>query len=101
MHYINKTIKRVVQTTSRGVGSSSADFPSSFGGGVEAHGHLSLEARGGEMHSSIGTFTMTDRGGTAICWMVSGSGCRKVSGRKTQNTTLSNDREPTRIHGRN
>lgn len=29
---------------------SLADFPSSFGGGVEAHGHLNLEARWGERY---------------------------------------------------
>lgn len=36
-----------------------------------------------------------------ICWMVSGSGCLKVSGRKKHAKTLSNEREPTMIHGRN
>lgn len=43
----------------------------------------------------------TDPCVTAICWMVSGSGCLKVSGRKTQSKTLSSDREPTMIQGRN
>lgn len=43
----------------------------------------------------------TDRCVCAIWWIVSGSGRLKVSGRKTQSTTLSSDKALTVIQGRN
>lgn len=60
---------------------SFADFKSSFGEGLDAHGHLN--------RCMCGT-----------SWMVSGSGCLKVSGRKKQSRTPRSDREATMIQGR-
>lgn len=44
LHLCQTSYRQVVQMTSGAAGVSSADFPASFRGGVEAHGHLNLKA---------------------------------------------------------
>lgn len=46
-------------------------------------------------------FAVTNHRMGSICWIESSIGFLKVSGSRKQSRALSNDRQPTMIHGRN